>query len=297
MYKSNISSAKLLHRGKVRDIYEHGENLLIVATDRVSAFDFILHETIPDKGRILNALSAFWFDLLKDDVENHIITTNCKELPEELQAESSELEGRFMYVKKTEPVKVEAIVRGYITGSGWKNYQQEGSICGISLPDGMKESERFSTPLFTPTTKAEVGDHDENMNMKEVENLIGKERAKELHETAVKLYNKANAFAETKGLILADTKLEFGIIEGRMILIDECFTPDSSRYWLQEEYAPGKPQNPYDKQVIRDYLLSTNWDRKSPPPHIPNEIIERARLRYLDVYQILTGKHLKNHYN
>ncbi len=292
MYESHITSAVLLHRGKVRDIYKHRENLLIVATDRVSAFDFILHETIPDKGKILNGLSAFWFDLLKDDIENHIITTKAEELPDDLQADADALEGRFMYVKKTEPVKVEAIVRGYITGSGWKSYQKEGAICGISLPEGLQESQAFSSPLFTPTTKADVGEHDENMTMKDVENLIGRERAHELQEVAIRLYKKATGYAETKGLILADTKLEFGIFENRMILIDECFTPDSSRYWFKEAYEPGKPQSPYDKQVIRDYLLSTDWDRKSPPPCLPEEIIEKARSRYLEVYRILTGKNL-----
>ncbi|MBF0273705.1 MAG: phosphoribosylaminoimidazolesuccinocarboxamide synthase [Nitrospinae bacterium] len=292
MHQSNIKNAKLLNRGKVRDIYQHGENLLIIATDRISAFDYVMAETVPDKGKILNTLSAFWFDKFKNDVENHIITTKFDELPDDLKSEEDDIDGRFMYVKKAEPLKIEAIVRGYITGSGWKSYQKDGVICGIKLKEGMKESEKFPKPLYTPSTKADQGLHDENISFEETIDIVGKEIAEKVAELAISLYTKANDYAVTKGLILADTKLEFGLMEEKLILIDECFTPDSSRYWIKADYEPGKPQDPYDKQVLRNYLLSTDWDRNSPPPPVPQEIINKARSRYLEVYEILTGTQL-----
>jgi len=288
MHQSNIKNAQLLHQGKVRDIYKHGENLLIIATDRISAFDYVMHETIPDKGIILNRLSTFWFNMLQNDIENHLITTKFDELPEELRGETS-LKGRFMYVKNAQPLKVEAIVRGYITGSGWKSYQKDNTICGLKLPAGINESEKFPEPLYTPSTKADMGDHDENIDFEETCKILGRDIAEEVAEKSIALYKKACDFAETKGLILADTKLEFGIVDGKVILIDECFTPDSSRYWKMSDYEPGKPQNPYDKQVVRNYLLSTDWDRNSTPPHLPEAIINEARDRYLEVFEILTG--------
>jgi len=292
MYESNLKSATLLNRGKVRDIYQHGENLLIIATDRISAFDYVMKEIVPDKGKILNTLSAFWFDTFSHEVENHIITTKLHELPQDLQKEEENLAGRFMYVKKAIPLKIEAIVRGYITGSGWKSYQKDGTICGIQIKKGMVESEQFPEPLYTPSTKAEQGLHDENISFEETINIVGKDIAEKVAELSINLYKKANEYALSKGLILADTKLEFGLYGEKLILIDECFTPDSSRYWNKNDYEPGKPQIPYDKQVLRNYLLSTDWDRNSPPPPVPQEIIQETKDRYTKVFEVLTGKAL-----
>ncbi len=275
-------------RGKVRDIYDVGEHLLLVVTDRVSAFDVIMPNGIPGKGKLLTAISLFWFDQMKDIIENHIVSSKVEDFHPELQKYGEMLEGRSVLVKKAEVVPVECIVRGYISGSGWASYLEDGTICGIGLPAGLKESARLPSPLFTPSTKAETG-HDINISFEEVVNVVGAETAEKLRDTSHGVYETASSIAEKKGIIIADTKMEFGTIDGRIILIDELLTPDASRFWSIKDYAPGRSQDSFDKQIVRDYLLTLDWDKTPPAPELPPHIVEKTAQRYHEIFEILTG--------
>lgn len=282
---------KKISSGKVREIYEVDDNkLLLVVSDRVSAFDYILPSPIPNKGKVLNQISKFWFDSLKDVVKNHVISTDIKDFPEEFQTE--EFEGRSMLVKKLKMIPVECIVRGYITGSGWKSYQNDGTICGITLPQGLQESEKLPEPIFTPTTKAAEG-HDENISFEEVCNLIGKDLAENLRKTAIEVYKKGAEYASTKGIIVADTKFEFGVDEnGTLVLGDEVLTPDSSRFWPASDYQVGKGQKSFDKQYLRDWIKSTGYDPEAGTP-IPDDVITTTSNKYKEAFEMLTGKNFE----
>ena len=271
---------KLAGRGKVRDIYDLGDNLLIVTTDRISAFDVIMDEGIHDKGYVLTQISAFWFRQMDDIIPNHIISTEVKDFPVECQKYADQLEGRSMLVKKAKPLPVECIVRGYLSGSGWKDYQATGHVCGIPLPAGLVESDKLEEPLFTPSTKAELGDHDENISFEETVNLIGREMAEKISATTIAIYKRARDIADAKGIIIADTKFEYGICNGELIIIDECLTPDSSRFWQKDSYKPGGPQASFDKQFLRDYLETLDWGKCAPPPPLPEEIILKTAEKY-----------------
>jgi len=290
MLKSNFKDLKLIRSGKVRDLYEIEDKLLLVATDRMSAFDVVMDDPIPDKGRVLNSLSLFWFEKLKTTVKNHIISTNPEEYPEPCPNYKDELDKRSMLVRKIEPLPVECIVRGYLSGSGWNEYQEKGSICGIPLPSGLKESEQLPEPIFTPSTKAEMGLHDENISLEKVAELIGQEKAEKIKDLSLKIYSYGRELAAEKGIIIADTKFEFGSENGDIILIDEVLTPDSSRFWPMDTYRPGGPQKSFDKQFLRDYLNSLDWPKKPPPPKLPAEIINKTREKYLEALERLTGE-------
>lgn len=292
VWETNLKGIKLLKRGKVRDIYEINEMLLIVATDRISAFDVVLPTPIPDKGKVLTLMSLFWFSFLKDIIDNHLITADVEEYPAVLKPYKEILHQRSMLVKKTQVIPVECIVRGYITGSAMKEYQKNGSVCGIKLPPGLKEADKLPEPIFTPSTKAKKGEHDVNITFEEMTKIVGKDMAEFLRDISIKLYKKAASYAEEKGIIIADTKFEFGIYKDRIILIDEVLTPDSSRFWPKDEYLPGNPQKSFDKQFIRDWLASMNWDPKNPP-HLPEEIVKKTREKYLEALYKLTGKSLQ----
>jgi phosphoribosylaminoimidazole-succinocarboxamide synthase len=284
--------ATLWRRGKVRDVYDLGDRLLIVATDRISAFDVVLPTGIPDKGVVLTQLSLFWFRMLADVAPHHVLESDVARFDPWLQPFRDQLEGRSMIVKKTQPLPVECVVRGYITGSGWKDYKASGSVCGIRLPEGLRESDRLDPALFTPSTKAEVG-HDENIGFADVERLVGGERAKELRLVSLALYERARAHAESCGILLADTKFEFGLEDGRLVWIDEALTPDSSRFWPRDGYQPGRGQPSFDKQFVRDYLESLKWDKLPPAPALPDEVVIRTREKYLEAYTRLTGEQLR----
>jgi phosphoribosylaminoimidazole-succinocarboxamide synthase len=286
--ETNLSDVRLLRRGKVRDVYEVGEHLLIVATDRISAFDVVLPNGIAGKGKILTAISLFWFDRMKDIIENHIVATEVDDYPDVLQKYRDVLEGRSMLVKKARPMPVECIVRGYLSGSGWKEYKAKGTVCGIGLPVGLVESSRLPGPIFTPSTKAEKG-HDVNISFEETKKIVGEETAERLRDISLRVYTKARDVAESKGIIIADTKFEFGSYDNRLILIDEILTPDSSRFWSMKAYEPGKGQDSYDKQIIRDYLLTLDWDQTYPGPELPGSIVEKAIERYREIYRIIVG--------
>ncbi len=286
--KTDLKGVKLLRRGKVRDIYEVEDYLLIVATDRVSAFDVILPTGIPGKGRILTQISIFWFNQVKEIVENHIVSVDVSEFPAPLPEYRNVLEGRSMLVKKANPLPVECIVRGYLSGSGWIDYQKTGMVCGIRLPAGLSESAKLPEPIFTPSTKAEHG-HDINISFEETIKILGKQTAEKIRELSLSIYKKASEIAERKGIIIADTKMEFGFCNGNLILIDELLTPDSSRFWSRKIYEPGKPQNSYDKQIVRDYLLFIKWDKKPPAPELPEEIVRKTAERYEEIFKILTS--------
>jgi phosphoribosylaminoimidazole-succinocarboxamide synthase len=279
----------LLKRGKVRDMYDLGDSLLMVATDRLSAFDVVLPDPIPDKGIILTQISLFWFELIKPLIDNHVISSNVEDFPEAYQQHAEILRGRSIRIKKTTPLSIECVVRGYISGSGWKSYQESGSICGIKLPDGLKESDQLPEPIFTPSTKAEIGDHDINIDFDEAAELIGHELAQKVKELSLAIYNKGAQLAAEKGIIIADTKFEFGQIGDDIILIDEVLTPDSSRFWLKETYSPGGPQQSFDKQYVRDHLSSLDWDKTPPGPALPVNVIRNTRQKYLDALIQLTG--------
>lgn len=276
-------------RGKVRDIYDLGDKLLIVATDRLSAFDVILPTPIPDKGRVLTQLSLFWFNLLKDVIPNHVISAT--EFPAPFDKFSEELAGRSMLVRKARPLPIECVVRGYVSGSGWKDYRVSGKICGIALPAGLQESERLPEPIFTPATKA-VSDHDENISFERAAELIGKELAEKVRDVSLDLYRRAAAHAEPRGIIVADTKFEFGVLNDELIWIDEALTPDSSRFWPAAHYSPGGPQASFDKQFVRDYLERMRWPKTPPGPELPPEVVEATRGKYREAYRILTGREL-----
>jgi phosphoribosylaminoimidazole-succinocarboxamide synthase len=280
------------HQGKVRDIYDLGDRLLLVATDRISAFDVVMADPIPDKGRILTRLSAFWFRHLADVTPNHLISLDVEDFPPVCQPHREVLAGRTMLVKKCRPLPVECIVRGYLAGSGWAEYRQSGTVCGIPLPPGLTESARLPEPIFTPSTKAELGTHDENITFEQAAAAIGFKLAEQVRRLSLALYTKASAWAEPRGIILADTKFEFGLAGDRLILIDEVLTPDSSRFWPKDDYAPGRAQKSYDKQYLRDYLESLNWNKQPPPPPLPPEVIANTRGKYLQALKVLTGEEL-----
>jgi phosphoribosylaminoimidazole-succinocarboxamide synthase len=286
--KTDFPDLKLVKRGKVRDIYDLGDYLLMVITDRVSAFDVILPNGIPGKGRVLTGISVFWFKHMSDIIANHIVSYDINEYPDICHKYKDRLEGRSMLVRKAEPLPVECIVRGYISGSGWKEYQNSGEICGIRLPEGLKESDRFEEPIFTPSTKAEEG-HDINIPFQEAVSILGGETANSVRNYSLEIYRKAAAMAEKKGIIIADTKFEFGFFNGELIIIDEILTPDSSRFWSKKDYVPGKSQDSFDKQIVRDYLLTLDWDKTPPGPELPEDIINKTAGRYEEILSILTS--------
>lgn len=290
LLNTNFTNLKLAAKGKVRDIYDLGDTLLLVTSDRISAFDVIMNEGIPDKGFVLNQISSFWFKMMEDIIPNHIITTNVAEFPSECQQYAAQLEGRSMLVKKAKPLAAECIVRGYLSGSGWKDYKATGSVCGIRLPEGLVESSKLEQPIFTPSTKAELGTHDENISFDEMAKLCGRELAEQVRDTTIKIYLKARDYAETKGIIIADTKFEFGIYDGKLIIIDECLTPDSSRFWPKDQYNPGGAQPSFDKQFLRDYLETLDWGKTAPAPPLPDEIIKKTGEKYMEALIRLTGK-------
>lgn len=275
-------------RGKVRDIYDAGENLLMVATDRISAFDFILPDEIPFKGEVLNRISAFWFDKFADIVPNHLVSIDPADFPEEFAEYRDYLTGRAMLVKKAQTIPIECIVRGYLTGSGKKTYDENGTVCGIQLPEGLTEASKLPEPLFTPSTKAEIGDHDENISFERCCEIVGEDIATQIRDLSLKIYKAAAEYAATRGIIIADTKFEFGVIDGKVTLIDECLTPDSSRFWPAASYEEGKIQPSYDKQFVRNWLKA-NWDMTGETPHLPAEVIDGTSERYREAFQIITG--------
>ncbi len=275
-------------RGKVRDIYDAGENLLMVATDRISAFDFILPDEIPFKGEVLNRISAFWFDKFADIVPNHLVSIDPADFPEEFAEYRDYLAGRAMLVKKAQTIPIECIVRGYLTGSVKKTYDENGTVCGIQLPEGLTEASKLPEPLFTPSTKAEIGDHDENISFERCCEIVGEDIATQIRDLSLKIYKAAAEYAATRGIIIADTKFEFGVIDGKVTLIDECLTPDSSRFWPAASYEEGKIQPSYDKQFVRNWLKA-NWDMTGETPHLPAEVIDGTSERYREAFQIITG--------
>lgn len=282
-----IREFPLVKSGKVREIFDLDDALLLVATDRISAFDVILPTPIPDKGRVLTQLSLFWFSFLRDVVPNHFITDNVTAYRPALKQYADELEGRAMIVKKAEVLPVECIVRGYLAGSGWSEYKKSGTVCGEKLPAGLREAEQLPTPIFTPTTKAVTG-HDQNMTFEELCGLVGRERAEQLREISITLYQRARDYAAPRGIIIADTKFEFGLVNGTLTLVDEVLTPDSSRFWPVAEYAPGKTPASFDKQYVRDYLTAIGWDKEPPAPALPEEVVRKTREKYLEVLRVLT---------
>jgi phosphoribosylaminoimidazole-succinocarboxamide synthase len=289
--ETSLPGFQLWRRGKVRDVYDLGDRLLMIATDRISAFDAVLPSPIPGKGIVLTQLSLFWFDLLRDVIPNHVVSGDVEEYGPELAPFRAQLAGRSMIVTKTDPLPVECVVRGFLAGSGWKDYLATGSLCGIPLPAGLQESQRLEPALFTPSTKADVG-HDENISFAEVERLLGRQRAQQAREASLTLYGRALAYAEERGLLLADTKFEFGLSGDRLVWIDEALTPDSSRFWPRDVFAPGKPQPSFDKQYVRDYLESIGWDKKPPAPPLPPEVVGRTQEKYMEAYARLTGSSL-----
>jgi phosphoribosylaminoimidazole-succinocarboxamide synthase len=290
--QTDLPGLPLLARGKVRDLYSVGEHLLLIATDRISAFDHVLATGIPGKGKILTQLSLFWFQLLRDVVPNHLITADISQYPEALRPYSSQLEGRSMLVKRAQMFPVECVVRGYLSGSGWKDYKATGAVCGIPLPAGMQESAKLPQPLFTPASKSLGGEHDENISFHEMVARIGEPAATRLQGLSIDIYNRAAAYAAERGVILADTKFEFGVTPGGIVLADEVLTPDSSRYWPADQYKPGGPQPSFDKQFVRDYLEQIQWNKQAPAPALPDDIVAKTQRKYLDAYLLLTGHEL-----
>jgi len=285
--QTNLNDIKLLRRGKVRDIYDLGEYLLLVASDRVSAFDVVLPNGIPGKGKILTQISIFWFNEMNDIISNHLVATDVKDFPAVCRKYADQLEGRSMLVKKSMPLPVECIVRGYLSGSGWKEYKDKGTVCGIKLNDGLLESAKLDEPIFTPSTKADEG-HDINISFEEAKKILGQEMAEMARELSLRIYIKAGSLAEKRGIIIADTKFEFGTYNNELILIDEILTPDSSRFWSAKDYQVGKGQDSFDKQIVRDYLLTLSWNQQPPGPKLPEDIIEKAGARYREILEILT---------
>jgi phosphoribosylaminoimidazole-succinocarboxamide synthase len=287
----SLPDVRLFKKGKVRDVYEVGNNLLIVASDRISAFDYILPSLIPSKGKILTQVSKFWFEFTELICPNHMVTAEVDEYPEVLRKYREKLEKRSMLAKKTDVIPVECVVRGYLAGSGWKEYEASGKTSGVKLPPGMKQADRLQEPIFTPATKAEAGaGHDTNISFKKMQKIAGGSLSQKIRSVSLELYQKASLYALSKGIIIADTKFEFGLFEDELILVDEIFTPDSSRFWPVESYSPGKSQSSLDKQFVRDYLESTNWDKNSPPPSLPPDIIMQTAERYMEIFRLLTGK-------
>ena len=288
--ETNFENLKLVKRGKVRDIYDVGEFFLIVSTDRLSAFDVIMSQGIPYKGKVLTKISEFWFNFTKDIISNHLATTKVDDFPSECHQYKNDLEGRAMLVRKAEVIPIESIVRGYISGSGWNDYKKTGSISGIKLPEGLQESGKLPEPIFTPSTKAEIGLHDENISLEEAEKIADKETMSKIKEAALKVYKAVSEYALKKGIILADTKMEFGFYKNDLIIVDELFTPDSSRFWPLDKYQKGRAQQSYDKQFVRDYLLSINFNKQPPPPTLPDEIVNKTSEKYREIYNKLTGE-------
>ena len=291
LLKTDIPYLKLHNKGKVREIFEIDDNLLLVATDRISAFDHILPNGIPHKGKVLTLMSEFWFKLTRELTENHLITMNIDKIDKITKADKDLLRGRSMLVKKVEVIPVECIVRGYLAGSGWKEYKEHGTVCKINLPGNLKESDKLPEPIFTPSTKAESG-HDENISFEEAVKITGRKLAEEIREKSIAIYKKASEYAMTKGIIISDTKFEWGKYEDKIILIDEVLTPDSSRFWPLESYSPGKPQPSFDKQFVRDHLEKSGWDKQSPPPSLPEDVIRITSEKYLEAYSKLTGEEI-----
>ena len=289
--ETNLPGVSRHSRGKVRDVYEVDGQLLIVATDRISAFDYILPSGIPDKGRVLTQLSIFWFDFLRDVTPTHFLSATVSDYPEPLRQFHDQLEGRSMLVKKAGMVEIECVARGYLSGSGWKEYRQQGTVCGIRLPAGLQDSSRLPEPIFTPSTKAQTG-HDENISFDQMVSVVGSELAARLRDLTLEIYTRAARYAESKGIIIADTKFEFGFVGDQLILADEVLTPDSSRFWPSATYRPGGPQQSYDKQYVRDYLESIHWNKQPPAPTLPPDVVERTSAKYREAYQQLTGKPL-----
>ena len=287
--ETNFKGLNLIKRGKVRDIYDLGNELLMVATDRISAFDVVMPDPIPEKGQILTRISLYWFDIMKPLLPHHVISGNVDDYPESCRPYADVLRGRSMLVKKAEPLPIECIVRGYLSGSGWNDYQASGEVCGIKLPEGLKESAKLPEPLFTPSTKAETGVHDINIDIHEAIKMIGRDLAATVEKLSIEIYKKGADLAQKKGIIIADTKFEFGILGDELMLIDEILTPDSSRFWPLESYRPGSPQKSYDKQYLRDYLLSINWNKKPPAPALPKDVISNTHNKYQEAYRQLTG--------
>lgn len=287
--ETDFVSLKLLQRGKVRDMYDLEDAYLMVATDRMSAFDVVLPDPIPDKGVVLTQISLYWFDIMADLVDNHIITADVSQYPESCQPYAQDLQGRSILVKKAQPLPVECVVRGYITGSGWKSYLNDGTVCGIRLPDGLVESDRLPEPIFTPSTKEELGKHDINIDFDEMVDRIGASLAERVRKLSLDIYTKGAAIAAEKGILIADTKFEFGLIDGEVILIDEVLTPDSSRFWPKSTYAPGGGQQSFDKQYLRDYLQSLDWDKNPPGPDLPQSVIDNTRSKYVEALTLLCG--------
>jgi phosphoribosylaminoimidazole-succinocarboxamide synthase len=289
LLETSLPGLPLFRRGKVRDVYDLGERLLIVATDRLSAFDVVLPTGIPGKGVLLTQMSLFWFRLLADVIPNHVVTADVGEYPPELRAFRGQLEGRSMIVLKTQVLPVECVVRGYITGSGWKDYKASGAVCGIALPAGLRESDRLEPPIFTPATKAETG-HDENISFETMAETVGGERAAEARRVSLEIYSRARGHAEARGIVLADTKFEFGVRDGRLVWIDEALTPDSSRFWPRDGYAPGRSQPSFDKQFVRDYLETLDWDKTPPGPTLPPDVVARTVEKYVEAFERLRGE-------
>ena len=289
VYQTELGALKKVKQGKVRDIYDLGDRLLMVATDRLSAFDVIMPDPIPDKGKVLTQISIFWFNLMSEIVPHHLVEWDVAKFPSECQPYRDVLADRSMLVKKVDPLPIECVVRGYISGSGWKSYQRDGTVCGIALPEGLQESEKLPEPLFTPSTKEEVGLHDINISFEDAADRIGKEIADRVRDLSLAIYKKGVQVAAEKGIIIADTKFEFGILEGEIVLIDEVLTPDSSRFWPQSAYAPGGSQPSFDKQYVRDYLLSVHFNKQPPGPQLPATVIQQTREKYIDVLRLLTG--------
>lgn len=290
VFETQFKDLPLFKKGKVRDIYDLGDNLLLVATDRISAYDVIMNQAVPEKGKMLTRISLFWFDLMAPIIPNHIVESDVAKFPPGCQPYADQLEGRSMLVRKVRPLPVECIVRGYLSGSGWKTYQEDGTVCGITLPEGLRESDKLPEPIFTPSTKGEVGEHDINISFEEAVGLIGKDLGKHVRDASLAIYQKGAEIADAKGIIIADTKFEFGLDNaGNLILIDEILTPDSSRFWPKSGYVPGGPQPSFDKQYLRDYLSATKWDKEPPPPDLPDEVIDNTRLKYKEAMDILVG--------
>ncbi len=287
--ETDFPELKLLKRGKVRDVYDLGEYLLMVVSDRISAFDVVMPAPIPDKGIILTQISLFWFDIVQSLVQNHVVAHDVDQFPEVCRQYTEVLRNRSMLVKKAQPLPIECIVRGYVSGSGWKEYTQKGSICGIQLPEGLQESQKLPDPIFTPSTKAEHGEHDINIDFKKAVELVGQTRAENLRQLSIEIYKTGAELADQKGIIIADTKFEFGLVEDEVILIDEILTPDSSRFWPKESYSPGGPQKSYDKQYLRDYLNTLDWNKKAPGPPLPENVISETRKKYIEALTQLTG--------
>lgn len=290
--ETNLTNVTLANRGKVRDLYDLGDQLLIISTDRISAFDVVLPNGIPYKGQILTGLSEFWFDYTKSIVANHIVATDVSQYPDVLQTDAEVLKGRSMLVRKANRIDIECVVRGYIAGSAWSEYQADGTVCGEKLPAGLTESERLPELIFTPSTKAEQGEHDENISIAEMEAEIGEELSEKIIQTSFALFEAASEHAEQSGILLCDTKFEFGQIDGELILIDEVFTPDSSRFWPKDEYKPGSSPPSFDKQYVRDYLSDVGWNKEPPAPELPAEVISQTSEKYLEAYRLIVGREL-----